>query len=58
MLSDPEAMPGWGQCTVRASAGFGFYLIDSERAAVALGPSLAAELVAGMTSFAFGSCLF
>ena len=59
MLLDLEAMPTLGRCTVRVGAGLAFILLDfSERAAVALGPSSAAELVAGMASFVLGSCLF
>ena len=58
MLLDPEAMPAWSQCTVLMSAALVFILLDSGRAAVALGPSSAVELVAGMASFVLGSCLF
>ena len=57
-MLDPEVMPAWGQCTVLMSAVLVFILLNSERAVIALGPSSAAELVVGVTSFALGSCLF
>ena len=58
MLLDPEALPAWGQCIVLVRVGLTFILLDSGRAVLALGPSSAVELVAGMASFALGSCLF
>ena len=58
MLLDPEAKLAWGQCTVLLRTDLTFILLDSERAVLVLGPSLAAELVAGMASFVLGSCLF
>ena len=55
---DPEAMSAWALYIVLICTALCLSYWISERAVLALGPSLAAELVAGMASFALGSCLF